>query len=207
MDSRYVKENIEIVVVNYNTPDLVKRLLDSWIKFDYTTVQIHIVDGSDTLEFQEKIKEVCRGIELTQLKYNIHHGPGLDFGIRQSEKEYLFLMDSDSYFTKVGLFDRLQFPENHFGIGMIVVVNNAGFVDPAGRIQYLHPNCCLISREKYLSSNPLIKHGAPFISTMANMKFFIKDEWKIISEYVYWGVRGTAARFGYWGELIKGVKT
>jgi len=192
-----VKDNIEILVVNYNTPDLVKRLLDSRTNFGYGDIQIHIIDGSSTPEFQKEAKKVCQEVRLTQHGYNIHHGPGLDYGIRQSNKEYLFLMDSDSYFTKPGLFDRLEFPENHFGIGMVVIVNSDGFVDEKGKIQYLHPNCCLINREKYFLSHPFIKHGAPFLSTMANMKFSIKDGWDIISEYVYWGVRGTVNRFGY----------
>lgn len=198
MASQFVKGNIEILVVNFNTPDLIKRLLDSWAEFRYNSVPVHVIDGSNTVENQEKIKEICKEAKLTQFGYNIHHGPGLDFGIKQSEKDYLFLMDSDSYFTKAGLFDRLQLPEDYFGIGMVVVVNSDGFVDPAGKIQYLHPNCCLVSKEKYLHSSPLIKHGAPFISTMAKMKFSIKDEWNVISEHVFWGVRGTVNRFGYW---------
>lgn len=176
-----MKENIEILVVNFNTPDLIKRLLDSQIKFGYSAVPIHVIDGSNTLEFQEEIRQICKRVKLTQFKYNIHHGPGLDFGIHQSKKEYLFLMDSDSYFVKTGLFDILQFPKDHFGVGRIAIVNQNGGIDKTGKVQYLHPNCCLINKEKYLNSRPLTKHGAPFINTMINMKFAIKDEWNIIN--------------------------
>jgi glycosyltransferase involved in cell wall biosynthesis len=196
MDLKYSKENIEILVVNFNTPDLIERLLDSWIKFGYSSTQIHIIDGSNTPQYQTRIKEVCKNVKLTQFGYNIHHGPGLDFGIKQSSKEYLFLMDSDSFFTESGLFDILQFPEDHFGVGFIVRVDSRGVNSREGQIRYLHPNCCLISKEKYLMSSPLIRHGAPFIDTMTNMKFLIKDESELIKKYIYFGGRGTVGRFG-----------
>lgn len=195
-----MKYGIEILTVNYNTPDLIQRLLDSWIKFNYSSIPIHVIDGSDKLEFRENIKKVCKRSEvrLTQFGYNIHHGPGLDFGIKQSHKEYLFLMDSDSYFIKSGLFEVLELPEDCFGIGRTV---NIYPIDSQGQPQevlYLHPNCCLINKEKYLKGSPLVRipHMPPFISTMLNMEFVIRDGRAVLDQYVYMGGKGTRDRFG-----------
>jgi glycosyltransferase involved in cell wall biosynthesis len=193
------RNDIEIICVNYNTPDLIDVLLNSWRDFLYNDIHIHIVDGSDTLEMQNKIKEIIKvpNIRLTQFGYNIHHGRGLDFGINKSTKKYQFLIDSDSYFIKKELFENVNVPENSFGIGRIVITNEKGQNDINGNVKYLHPNCCIIDKEKYSMSKSLINHGAPFIETMINMEFPIIDKWNVISDYVFFGSRGTVNRFGY----------
>jgi len=194
-----IKNDIAIICVNYNTPDLIENLLNSWREYGYNNIPIFIIDGSDEPKFIDKIKDVCKiqNVSLIQFGYNIHHGPGLHQGINNSDYKYLFLIDSDSYFIKENLFDNIDMPENIFGIGRIVLTNEAGQNDKNGKVKYLHPNCCLINKEKYLLSDPLIKHGAPFINTILNMKFMIIDRWDIIQNYVSFGSRGTVNRFGY----------
>jgi glycosyltransferase involved in cell wall biosynthesis len=195
-----IQDDIEIITVNYNTPDLIEKLLDSWIEFGYNNIPIHVIDGSDRPEFCDSIKQICKRerATLTQFGYNIHHGPGLDFGIKNSQKKYLFLMDSDSYFIKAGLFDELKLPDDCFGIGRLVEIDVYNSQKEPQKLLYLHPNNCLINKEKYLAGSPAvkIKRLPPFINTMLNMKFALKDGREVLIRYVYFGGRGTVSRFG-----------
>ena len=192
-------QSIEILCVNYNTPDLIERLLNSWVKWDYNEIPIHIIDGSDNPVFAEKVKDICKidNVKLTQRGYNVHHGNGLHFCIIKSPKEFQFLMDSDSSFKKCGLFDAIDIPSNYFGIGNICKVDKDGYNVTEEGISYLHPNCCVISKEKYLKSERLINHGAPFINTMKHMKYPIKDISELAKEYLDYGGGETVRRFGY----------
>lgn len=187
---------MEIITVNYNTPDLMIRLLKSYFKYGYQMYPIHVLDGSDDLRFASMLEQFCREnkVKYTGFGYNIHHGPGLHYGIMSSAEEQLFLMDSDAEFIMSGLFDELVLGDE-FGCGNICLVDKNGF--RGGKIKYLHPNCCLISKMKYLESSPFEKRGAPFMTTMNNMKFQLRDSWAIVKKYVNTGSRGTVNRYGY----------
>lgn len=188
---------IEIVTVNYNTPDLMVTLLESYFKYGYSKYPIHVLDGSDDLGSAVTLEQYCRekNVRYTAFGFNIHHGPGLHYGIMCSPEDQVWLMDSDAVFNCEGLFDAIELTFE-FGCGRICTVDSNGFDRKEG-IKYLHPNCCLISKEKYLKSAPLIKHGAPFIETMKTMKFPLLDSWSIIKKFVSPGKRGTVSRYGY----------
>lgn len=193
--------SVEILVVSYNKSNLIQQLIQSYFKYNYNKYKLHIIDGSIIKEEKEKIKEICKNnnIKLTLFDYNIHHGPGLHYGILKSDSTYLFLMDSDALFIKEGLIEKLLIEiENHFGIGKIEYVNKDGWnVEKSNNsINYLHPNCCLISKEKYLSNYSLRLHGAPFITTMSKLNTTLK-EFIDLNNYVNRGTQGTCKEFGY----------
>ena len=195
-------KNIEILIVNYNTPNLIDKILKTYKKYKYIE-PIHIIDGSDINNKYKKLKDIIKkhnikDLKLTHFDYNIHHGPGLHYGIMNSDYDYNLLMDSDSFFKKSQLFKEIStFDENTFGIGKIVIVDNKGLNNKKGNIKYLHPNACIINKEKYLKSESLKKHGAPFIETMKHMKFKIKENEKIMNYIDTTNNRGTCSIYGY----------
>lgn len=179
----------EIISVNYNTPDLLERLLTS-IRQNYNQ-PIRIIDGSDTEEFRRLAKMVCdkfTGITLEQLGYNIHHGRGLDYAIASSTLDWCMCIDSDCEILQ-GMFECFKFTHAYEGFCCSTSYTN----------KYVHPEILLVDVQKYRHNpNKFIKHGEPAIKIMRdnNMtdRLCMPEEFKKF--YIRHG-RGTCGRFGY----------
>ena len=204
-------ENIGIVIVNYNTPDLILRLYYQ-IRLFLENISVIIVDGSDRrlvkrgndiIKLNESMKEILMKDDFViheKFGYNIHHGPGMDFGIKNLEKDHILLLDSDAQVVKnpIVLFNK-YYKENYFCIGKCEFVNDRGCNVKNG-IPYIHPSIMLINRKKYIEfNNPFIKHGAPCINFMKKVdkNELIDIEPKEIENYFIRGSKGTVSIFGY----------
>jgi len=88
-----MNNSVEIITVNYCTPELIKRLVDSVRKFE-GNIHIRVIDGSDKEPYMSQMRKI-KGIELNQLGYNIHHGRGMDYGMKTSKYDWCLIMDSD----------------------------------------------------------------------------------------------------------------
>jgi len=178
-------ERFEVCSVNFNTPDLLERLLQSIRAF--SDIQVRIIDGSNTEEFQRLAKEICQkyNADIVQLGYNIHHGRGLDYAISSSTLDWVLCVDSDAELLP-GIFECLKF--THFIEGFAYDV---GFCP-----DYVHPEFILVNVPKYKVSKVKFRHhGAPAVhvneskdklcTDKAGLKYFIRHG------------RGTCYRFGY----------
>lgn len=207
--------SISILTVNYNSTELVKRLLESINKFQQN-IPIVIIDGSDKEEYINEMIDLCKSatfsnlnIDLHTMGYNIHHGTGMNFGLHLIKTKYVLIMDNDAYLTRTGVIEILlnkidEYPELLF-IGCQMFVNESGktvILDDASvndsssisklvpselivhetvgngqnLIKYIHPSFMFVDREKYVeyiklgTLRPFIKHGAPCITTMCDIK-------------------------------------
>jgi len=162
---------IPVVTVSYNSPDLIGYLLSSFRRF-YSN-PIFIVDGSDTEELAQITETVksFSGVELIPFGYNIHHGPGMAWAISSLPLSgpVLFL-DSDIEFFRAGvieaLFDALN--PQMYGVGGVIQVNRQGFniSNQAEGVPYLLPSCMLCNID-IMRQWPLpVKHGNPMVEAM-----------------------------------------
>lgn len=191
--------NLEIVSVNYNTPDLIENLIKSIEKHE-NDVPIRIIDGSDKQPFINEIIEVCSNrtdVTLERQHYNIHHGGGMHKALMTSSYEWILFMDSDCSLN--GNFtSKLQF--THYIEGFPCWVDRNGINTPKGKgFLYIHPEIFLINVERYQHSKyNFIRHGAPSIEVMLNTddldKLCMPEEYR---ELYNRGGRGTVNRFGY----------
>jgi len=160
---------ITALTINYNTPDLLEKLLISFRQF-YDTPYV-VIDGSNK-ENYEKIKDFTDkfNIELIHFDYNIHHGPGMAHGFNHIKTEQILLLDSDVFILKNGFVEDLQskLRGDSYGIGDISIIDERGVNTKEG-IKYLHPSCALINREIALQYALPIKHGAPMVETMKDI--------------------------------------
>jgi len=166
---------ITILSVNYNSTSLTKRMIDSIRKY-YKDIQILIVDGSDKPLYQKEINDCCQeyeNITLHTLGYNIHHGPGMHYGLTHITTPYVLIIDADAYITKNGVLELLleHITSDLLFIGCSMKVNKSGKNTPNG-FDYIHPSFMFVNRSLYFSLidnhviRPFIKHGAPCITTM-----------------------------------------
>jgi predicted O-linked N-acetylglucosamine transferase (SPINDLY family) len=162
-------DQIPIVSVSYNSPDLIEALLRTLRQF-YTN-RVYIIDGSNP-DVAEKIRAITDGfdnVEFIPFGYNIHHGPGLRWAINHLglSGEVLFL-DSDVEILRGGFIESLHshLRPGMYGVGTIQPVNEQGYDRADGAVRYLHPACMLTNIEVVRQWPMPIKHGAPMISTM-----------------------------------------
>ncbi|MEC5163437.1 MULTISPECIES: O-linked N-acetylglucosamine transferase family protein [unclassified Janthinobacterium] len=163
-------EQIPIVTVSYNAPDLIAALLGSLRRFYHN--RVYVVDGSRP-EVAEQIRAVAAqfdNVEFIPFGYNIHHGPGLSWAINHLglEGQVLFL-DSDVEIVNPGFLESLQshLKPGMYGVGGIQLVNEQGYDRPDdGAVRYLHPACMLTNIDVVRQWPMPIKHGAPLIQTM-----------------------------------------
>lgn len=162
-------DQIPIVTVSYNAPDLIEALLRTLRQF-YRN-RVYIIDGSNP-DVAEKIRAITErhdNVEFIPFGYNIHHGPGMTWAINHLglSGEVLFL-DSDVEIVKAGFLEALheQLRPGMYGVGSTQPVNEQGYDRPDGAISYLHPACMLTNIDVVRQWPLPIKHGAPMIHTM-----------------------------------------
>ena len=215
--------SVEILTVNYNTPDLIDNLIKSVrdVEGDY---QIRVIDGSDREPFRTEIRDICSKYEniiLEQQGWNIHHARGLDLGITTSVKDWVILMDSDKvilqpFFNKMF---QCAIENNKMIVGDSCHVNNGGIAidkdySVAHPIKYYHASMLLFNKDYYIKLKQLgagfNHHGAMSINMMkylhdtglsqivgADIWDYMEIEKSDTIKYVGGGGRGTVNRFGY----------
>lgn len=199
-------EKVKIVSVHYKTPDLIYNQYNSVRKF-YPEIKYEIIDGSDDgKKYFVDLEKKDPNFVVRRFGYNIHHGPGMDYAIKNSSEEFLLILDSD-----VSLKSPLIEPmiEDFTGIskGLRIMINKDGVsLLQSNRTEnqnfsypYIHPYCMLIDRNKYISFKPFKKHGAPCIDFMMDVYEKGQSNQLIhfdINDYVNLVIRGTRSKWG-----------
>ena len=197
---------VKIVSVHYKTPDLIYNQYNSVRKF-YPEIKYEIIDGSDDgKKYFVDLEKKDPNFIVKRFGYNIHHGPGMDYAIKNSSEEFLLILDSD-----VSLKSSLIEPmiEDFTGIskGLRIMINKDGVSSlQSNRTEnqnfsypYIHPYCMLIDRNKYISFKPFKKHGAPCIDFMMDVYEKGQSDQLIhfdINDYVNLVIRGTRSKWG-----------
>jgi len=199
---------ITALTVNYNTPGLLKRLLVSFRKF--YDIPYVVIDGSDKSNYQ-KIKgfDEMFNVQIHHFPHNIHHGPGMEYGIKQIKTDQILVLDSDIIVLDGGWIERMQkeLRPTSYGIGDIQResmiskprLNPRKFNDPEKKIKiefpYLHPACMLINKSVVMRYPMPIKGGAPMIMAMYEIyiqnvdilqrsELVTQDFWKHTKKYI-----------------------
>jgi hypothetical protein len=200
---------ITVLTINYNTPDYLERMISGVRRF--YDIPILIVDGSNEkhLRIISLIAKKFKS-ELHHFHYNIHHGPGLAYGIKYIQTNKILLIDSDVIINNYGFIEDLnnKLPPNAYGIGDIQDINESGFNVTSG-IKYLHPAFALCNREIILQYPLPIFHGAPMINAMKiihnkklSEKLLIHEPWisndfrNQVKRYITHDWKGTVERTG-----------
>lgn len=192
--------DITVVIVTYNTKELLQRAYESVRKF-YPEMSIIIVDGSDKNNNCYDYAVSLQGgfTTILQTPNNVGHGRGMEWGIKLAKTKYVLLMDSDVEIQRPclpNMWTRLENEPTAFGCGLVVHVDENGTnvdSDTPDAIPYLHPHFALISRDNYAKVPGFVHHGAPCLRTMQHLITFKKQ--KLIdyqvSNYIIHEGRGT----------------
>ncbi len=196
------------VIINYKTPDLLRRAVTSLIQY-YPELPLLLIDnGSDyqstTLlhDFRERRPHTVRLILNTR---NLHHGPSMDQALRELSTPFVFFLDSDCLVTHGDFIERmqgrLQEEDHHYAIGKRISMDHRGFdvkESTNESIPYIRPLCMMLKRELYLALPPFELHGTPCLENMreASKRGLTLLDFPV-DQFVAHEGRGTAGRFGY----------
>ncbi|MBY0557555.1 MAG: methyltransferase domain-containing protein [Burkholderiaceae bacterium] len=165
-----VVEQIPIVTVSYNGPDLIAALLRTLRQFCPNPV--YIIDGSspDKAEQIGVIAAAYPNVQFIPFGYNIHHGPGMAWAINNLDLHgpVLFL-DSDVEILRGDFIATMAaaLQPGMYGVGHVGIVDENGCDDDHGKVSYLHPACMLCDVDVMRQWPLPIKHGAPMIQAVA----------------------------------------
>lgn len=164
--------SIPIVAISYNSPDLIEILLRSIRQF-YAN-KVYIIDGSapDIMGDIETVTRHHASVEFFPFRYNIHHGPGMAWAIRNLglAGPVLFL-DSDVELLNPGLIEDMisRMEPQLYGVGWITEPTlTDGSIGPS-HFPYLSPLCMLCNVDVMRQWPMPIKHGAPMITPMLKL--------------------------------------
>lgn len=178
------------ITVVHNTPELVKRAIESIRKF-YHKLPITMINGS-TDGYKYRFSE----FSCYNLKQNIGHGPGLNFGLERCPTRFALIFDSDIEMIAPcidRMADLLAREKATYGVGQVVQVDENGRNVEKG-IAYLHPHFALIDVTMYFSWHRFTHHGAPCLRAMKELHDAGMSDCLIdfpVSEYVKHEGRGT----------------
>ena len=200
------KLDLSAVIVHYQTPDLLKKAVESF-KYHYPEIPLVVLDNGSDSEVANQVAEWIDSKSNTQwvrLPNNMYHGPAMDFAARQIVKsKYVFFLDSDTETKARGfleqILERLESDEKNCAAGMFNRVNKRGFSTnkQSGEI-ILQTPYMVVKRLLYIQLPPFIHHGQPTLQNFreAWLKGFHLVEYPM-SDSIDHLWRGTARKTGY----------
>jgi len=171
------KPSLGIVIVNWNTGELLKSCLNSLLKCkdnSYTLDKIIIVDNNSTDRSHKNIPDNMNTIKLIQNSDNLGFGKACNQGAQFLETDYILFLNPDTECSELSLDSAISFmnmpTNNNIGIcGTALYSENNAFSSSCSRFPYplfylyeaigltrILPSICkplLLSENECISSN------------------------------------------------------
>lgn len=127
------KARLHVVLVNYRTPELTIRSVNSILERGIAPQhRITVVDncsGDDSLALMQA---ALPGVAINPAPRNGGYGAGINFGAAGVDARYLLILNPDTYFERDSVTEVLDYMDEHSDIGM----GGLGLVNPDGSQQY-----------------------------------------------------------------------
>jgi len=111
--------DVSIIIVNYNTSELLKDCLLSLIeKTEGLTYEVIIVDNASVDDSIDMLRENFPNIVLIASKENLGFGKANNLGANYAKGKYLFLLNTDTLLINNAINILFKFMENNCDIGV-----------------------------------------------------------------------------------------
>jgi GT2 family glycosyltransferase len=198
-----MSENICVVIVNYQTPDLLETAVQSFRKF-YPAVSLLLTDNGSHDRSRAIITKLAANrptcTRTVFLEKNIFHGPAMHEAMMAVDQDFVFFLDSDTETQQGGFLEKMtaEFTsERMYGVGRIDTVNRRGFHSAKGTPIILSPYM-MLRRKPYFEFPPFEHRGMP---TLRNFSAAQRHGYMLksfpVETYIAHAGRGTASRYGY----------
>lgn len=106
--------DVSIVIVNYNTCDLLKNCIESIIKYTIdVSYEIIVVDNNSSDDSIEMIRSTFPNVIVVANSENIGFGAANNIGKKKASGDYIFYLNSDTYFLNNAIKIFYQYFNNH----------------------------------------------------------------------------------------------
>lgn len=112
-----MKPVVSIVILNYNTRDLLRQTLGSIQS--QTKHEIIVVDNASTDDSVSMVKKHFPNVRLIQSKSNDGFSAGNNLGVRQANSDYIMLLNSDTEFVEDALTPLIKFLDKNPKAGVV----------------------------------------------------------------------------------------
>ena len=135
---------VSIVIVNYNTPDLTRKLIESITeKTKSCSYEVIVVDNASDVDLGETLGDFGK-IKLIRNLENMGFAGGVNAGIKDAEGDYVLLVNSDVILKN----DAISLIYHYLKDNPQVAVATAKLEYPDGRLQHV---CQRFPSIKYLA--------------------------------------------------------
>jgi len=149
--------NLSIIIVSFNTRDLLKKCLDSLP----SSSEIIVIDNGSIDGTVAMIKEIKESkIKIIENKENVGFAKAVNQGLKQAEGEYLLLINSDIFVKKNDLDKLIAFAKDQPQAGVI----GGKLINPDGSLQgscFYLPTITRIIKEFWFNGPSSLTKYAP----------------------------------------------
>lgn len=154
-----MKPVLSIIIVNFNTQDLIKKCLESLkLSFNY---EIIVVDNGSTDDSIQLIKSLkLKNLKVIANQTNLGFAKAVNQGLKKSQGEYLLLLNSDVVVKSESIEKIINFAKKHVKTGVIGgrLLNSDGSLQ--GSCFYL-PTLSRIIKEFWFKGSSFLSKYAP----------------------------------------------
>lgn len=128
-----LKDQLHVVIVNYRTPALAIRCVESILRHDIVSpTGITIVENCSGDSSFEEMSAALPGISIIQSPSNGGFGAGVNFGCRGLTAKYLLILNPDTYFEYDSVSPVTAHMEENRDVGIV----GLDLINPDGTRQY-----------------------------------------------------------------------
>lgn len=110
---------VSIIILSYNTKDLLKACLTSVQEYTKIPHEIIVVDNASKDESAQMVEEDFPNITLIENKENVGFAKGVNVGAKQAKGDYLLILNSDTEFVDDSLAQMVAFADEHKDAGAV----------------------------------------------------------------------------------------
>lgn len=128
---------VSIVILNYNTPELSIRAVESCLDLNYKDLEVYLVDNASSDQSLEQFKsrfEKNPIIKIISSTTNLGFAGGNNLALKEITAPYVMLLNSDAYFPSGSDLEKsVAYLNAHSVVGMLTpfVALGDGSIDPA----------------------------------------------------------------------------
>ena len=156
-----MKPVLSIIIVNFNTKDLLKKCLESIkLSFDYEIIVVDNASNDDSLQSINSLE--LKNLKIINNKTNLGFAKAVNQGIRQSQGEFILLLNSDIVVKPKAIEKMIDFAKNNLSAGVV----GGRLLNPDGSIQgscFYLPTLGRAAQEFWLGKNEksIVRKYAP----------------------------------------------
>ncbi len=179
---------VSVIIVNYNTPDLLDVCLESLYSFNNTNFfEVIVVDNASDKKISKKRLLEYPNISIIENQENVGFAKANNQGAAKAIGDYLFLLNSDTILNSNILVPMLNFYEGKKDIGILA----PRLLNKDMSIQYYGS---ILGRYKYLGDKPRV------VGFLSGAAMFIKRD-------LYMQVGGFDENYFFYNEDLDLCKT